>query len=37
MFSNDSIYANPFAGLETQFLQLKYFKEALGYIVSDMT
>lgn len=26
LFSTQSAYANPFAGLETQYLQLKFYK-----------
>ena len=33
-FDLESSYAHPFNGLETQYLQLKYYKERFSYIVS---
>ena len=34
LFGPDSKYATPFAGLETQYSQLKFYRDALEYIVS---
>ena len=33
LFCPSSLYANPFTGLETQYKQLKYCKETLGFVV----
>ena len=34
LFSGNSVYASPFAGLETQHTQMRYYKESLGFVVS---
>ena len=33
LFSAQSAYANPFVGLETQYLQLKYYKKEFNLLV----
>lgn len=33
LFSEDSVYATPFSGLETQYSQLKFYKEVLNFVV----
>ena len=33
LFSAESAYANPFAGLDTQYSQLKFYKEVFGFVV----
>ena len=35
LFSSTSVYAAPFAGLEMQHLQMRYYKESLGFVVSS--
>ena len=34
VFSENSVYATPFKGLQTQHLQMKYYRETLGFVVS---
>lgn len=33
LFGSNSAYGKPFAGLETQYLQLKYYKKEFGFVV----
>lgn len=35
LFSENSIYARPFAGLETQYSQLKFYREEFNFVVRD--
>ena len=35
LFAEDSIHATPFKKLETHHMQMKYYKETLGLVVSQ--
>ena len=37
LFSSDSTFATPFAGLESHHCQMKFYKESMGLVVSTRT